>query len=77
MLANATKTNPSLRDIISQGEPNIVHNPYGNALVLTRVLYQSEDEVEIEGVSNPPMTALEPIPSHLPYIATYVGRLIG
>lgn len=48
VLVNTTETNHSPRVFISQGEPSIIHNLDGNALVLARVLFELEDKVEIE-----------------------------
>lgn len=51
VLSYAIETDPSSRALILHGEPSLVHNPNGNVLVFARVLFQSEDKVEIEDVS--------------------------
>lgn len=65
----------TLGALISQGEPSSVHNLDGNSLVLSRVPFQSEDEIDIEYVSESPVTPSTPLPSHLPYVVSYVGTL--
>lgn len=44
-------------------------------MVLARVLFQLEVEVEIEDILELPETHTEPLPYHIPYIISYMGTL--
>lgn len=44
-------------------------------MVLARALFQSQDEVEMKDISKPPVSPTDSLPSHIPYVVSYLGTL--
>lgn len=60
--AKATKKNPSLRVSIIGEDPSLSHSLDRNVCVLSGVLFQLEDQVEVEDVPDSSRTLSGPLP---------------
>jgi len=66
---------PPFQSIVSQNRPSVSQDLERNTPVLSRVLFQSEDVIEVEELPESPKTPSSPPPLDYPYVLLYVGTL--
>ncbi len=76
MVADASGIDPPLGGIHVQDRPSTTTEPERKIPVLSRVLFQLEDNIEVEELSEPLATPNSPLPSDHPNVVLYVGTLM-
>lgn len=78
MTASASEIDPPVGVIDSQDRPGISRESGRNTLVLSRVLFQSEDNIEVKDIIESVVTPNSPLPPHhsdfLLYVVTTTKR---